>query len=46
VISGTVVWLWEMTRNVAPSATQTMASLMTAAAIQASPNLWEAQFGD
>jgi hypothetical protein len=46
VISSTVARLRQMTRNVAPSAIPTMAALMTAAAIQASPNLWRAQFGD
>jgi hypothetical protein len=46
VISGTVTRLREMTRTVAPCTIPTMAALMTAAAIRASPDLWRAQFGD
>jgi hypothetical protein len=46
VIAGVVTRLREMTRNVAPSAIPTMAAMMTAAAMEASPTLWRAQFGD
>jgi hypothetical protein len=46
VISSTVDRLQMMTRTVAPSTIPTMAALMTAAGMQASPNLWRAQFGD
>lgn len=46
VIGGVVTRLRQMTRNVAPSAIPTMAAMMTAAAMEASPTLWRAQFGD
>lgn len=46
VISTTVARLQDMTRTVAPSAIPTMAALLTAAAISASPDRWWAQFGD
>lgn len=46
VITGIVTRLREMTRNVAPSTIPTMAAMMTAAAVEASPTLWRAQFGD
>jgi hypothetical protein len=46
VIAGVVTRLRQMTRNVAPSAIPTMAAMMTAAAMEASPTLWRAQFGD
>jgi hypothetical protein len=35
-----------MTTTVVPSTIPTMAAMMTAAAIDVSPNLWRAQFGD
>jgi hypothetical protein len=46
VISGTVRRLRGMTRSVAPSTIPTMAAMMTAAAIETSPNGWRAQFGE
>jgi hypothetical protein len=46
VIPGTITRLREMTRNVAPSTIPTMAAMMTAAVMEASPTLWRAQFGD
>ena len=46
VLPGVITRLREMTRNVAPSTIPTMAAMMTAAVIGASPTLWRAQFGD
>jgi hypothetical protein len=46
VIFGIVTRLGDMTRTVAVSAVPTMAAMMTAAAIGASPDLWREQFGD
>jgi hypothetical protein len=46
VIFGTVTRLRDMPRTVTPSAIPTMAALLSAAAIGASPNLWREQFGD
>jgi hypothetical protein len=46
IVPGVIARLREMTRSVAPSAIPTMAAMMTAAAIEASPNLWRAQYGD
>jgi hypothetical protein len=45
-ISGTITRLRQMTRTVATSTIPTMAALMTAAAIEASPDRWREQFGD
>lgn len=46
VLPGVITRLREMTRTVAPSTIPTMAAMMTAAVLGASPTLWRAQFGD
>jgi hypothetical protein len=46
VIPGTITRLGEMTRNLEPSTIPTMAAMMAAAVMEASPTLWRAQFGD
>lgn len=46
VISGVITRLGDMPRSVVPSTVPSMAAIMTAAAIDASPSLRQAQFGD
>lgn len=46
IVPGIVDRLRIMTRTVAPSTIPTMAAMMTAAAMDASPDLWRAQFGE
>jgi hypothetical protein len=45
-VPGVVATLRQMRKNVAPSTIPTMAAMLTAAAMDLSPNAWRLQFGD